>query len=906
MGAAPGTLRELRRQTAEAAGIGGSKRCLTSTIAIAFGEDKDPATEIPIRIVTNWLRMWEEATDQQKKKIRKAWARQLPKLLHKRPWSRVVGPMGATIATLASIGWKPAAPDKWKRGEGWWVIVPGGSTLEMIAEIREDVQSELWLEASGHWAGGGLEGGVDWATPKRYLRWLYRKGRAQEAGTMKAIIAGGMWPPARKVQAGMATDPTCRRCGADCDDDDHLIWTCCARGPENDQEPKKREKAENKDRREWKAADQKYNAPCFWNRGMMPKAWTKLDPPSNSGFHDEYHNEHHNNEHRQEEGQQWEGGWYFSDGSGGRNTKDPRRRRCGWSIAQLQGHSQSQYERGERTEEPEIRRAAWGTLPGERQTVPRAELQAVIELLERTAETTDKVTLWVDCEYVRSGMQKVKRMAGAGASNQDQWQKVLELRNERRGLFVVRRVWRSHVTGDDIAAGCISRSHATGNTAADELAKEGAAMHEITPEEDKSIEELDKLNWTVLHRITRRYTELFEQTAPPLQPKAKEERLQPPWQRKRAKLQRKGHNMVRRGRGNGWRCTGCNRGARGKGLAAWAEEEEECTMIFDLTEQIYPQKRAEHCNHDHSGESQPSTYQDHRQINAQDRQREDPHNYDEEERSPHQHHEARPGGAASSTLTAPPRNGCREEAPEQGSNHHSGESSQGRHRDDPHNKDDEDRWHHQLHEAPPGGAAVVPQEAQAAQATAHTAGPAELRFGTLVVHNTHREMYALNDIIYCGSCGGWGRQRIVKLVKPCPGHKLTSTAGKAARKRLEAGRPPVKEISWTAAQRKQQAVPICRQRGGTNSGNRSGHSAIAPAEVRKMEAEKFPAHPDCPREESRAAAQQAEASEAAEEVRRERGGGNSSGNRSGQGAIAPADAEMFDEAWEGPRPRPRH
>ena len=81
---------------------------------------------------------------------------------------------------------------------------------------------------------------------------------------------------------------------------------------------------------------------------------------------------------------------------------------------QLEGHSQRQWEAGERNSEPEVRRSAWGTLGGEKQTVPRAELQAVVELLARTKHTEEKVTLWVDCEYVNKGMQNVKNMIRAG------------------------------------------------------------------------------------------------------------------------------------------------------------------------------------------------------------------------------------------------------------------------------------------------------------------------------------------------------------------------------------------------------------------------------------------------------------------------------------------------------------
>ena len=221
-------------------------------------------------------------------------------------------------------------------------------------------------------------------------------------------------------------------------------------------------------------------------------------------------------------------------------------------MVQLEGHTQRQWEAGERKSEPEVRRAAWGTLGGKKQTVPRSELQAVVELLARTKHTEEKVTLWVDCEYVNKGMQKVKRMIRSVSSNADLWECILKQRSERRSLFVVRRIWRSHVEAEHIVNGCIPRGHAWGNMMADVFAKAGAKMHQVTPEQANGIEQIDKLCWMVLGRITRKYSKLLENAKPYVETQSRKGETAP-WRKKVAALNDRGHNLQRCGQGKGWR-----------------------------------------------------------------------------------------------------------------------------------------------------------------------------------------------------------------------------------------------------------------------------------------------------------------------------------------------------------------
>ena len=70
-----------------------------------------------------------------------------------------------------------------------------------------------------------------------------------------------------------------------------------------------------------------------------------------------------------------EPGIYFTDGSGGLYSSDPRRRRCGWGIARI-------FYDPLRPQNNTLTIGWYGALPTQNQTVPRAELWAVIVVIE--------------------------------------------------------------------------------------------------------------------------------------------------------------------------------------------------------------------------------------------------------------------------------------------------------------------------------------------------------------------------------------------------------------------------------------------------------------------------------------------------------------------------------------------
>ena len=125
-------------------------------------------------------------------------------------------------------------------------------------------------------------------------------------------------------------------------------------------------------------------------RGIVPKGWTfrnqevqdKVEPIPGSDF-DEVDPDGH----------------FFLDGSGGEHSKDPRTRVCGW--AWVQPAQSATY-------------PAWpmagqyGTSPG-KQTVPRAEMRALLQLLTKLEEdghTNFNARVYTDSALVFKGYNK--------------------------------------------------------------------------------------------------------------------------------------------------------------------------------------------------------------------------------------------------------------------------------------------------------------------------------------------------------------------------------------------------------------------------------------------------------------------------------------------------------------------
>ena len=145
----------------------------------------------------------------------------------------------------------------------------------------------------------------------------------------------------------------------------------------------------------------------------------------------------------------------FTDGSGGSTGSDRRRRRCGWSVVQVD-------------EEGKALGILTGNIWGPLQTVPRAELIAVIRALK---SITGEMTLWSDCKYVVDGMHKIqfRPTLPLPKKNRTLWIDARKMIAARTSVFTMHKVL-AHATHKDVKDRRLSPWERLGNHIADKYA----------------------------------------------------------------------------------------------------------------------------------------------------------------------------------------------------------------------------------------------------------------------------------------------------------------------------------------------------------------------------------------------------------------------------------------------------
>lgn len=131
IGAAPTHLQKLRSLTARAAGIGGGRNCIATTIALTVGTTYDPAVHIPCLIFQARMEIWRQHADVRYRLSRAFNAAKERLLKARKPWSIVSGPIMCLIQTLRDLSWEPLAADCWRDSRGnTWQLTDEGSIRE--------------------------------------------------------------------------------------------------------------------------------------------------------------------------------------------------------------------------------------------------------------------------------------------------------------------------------------------------------------------------------------------------------------------------------------------------------------------------------------------------------------------------------------------------------------------------------------------------------------------------------------------------------------------------------------------------------------------------------------------------------------------------------------------------------
>ena len=153
-------------------------------------------------------------------------------------WQRVNGPIGATIACLAEIGWNPNAPDVWfSRDMTKWSMegINAGhmpiKNMELIQSINTDAL-RMVEAAAPPFGPRGFSTGIDWRQVALRIAQLMRHGDLQEASLLETHACGGIWTPQRLANEGYSYSSEdgpkvmCRLCGAALDSEEHRTYRC--------------------------------------------------------------------------------------------------------------------------------------------------------------------------------------------------------------------------------------------------------------------------------------------------------------------------------------------------------------------------------------------------------------------------------------------------------------------------------------------------------------------------------------------------------------------------------------------------------------------------------------------------------------------------------------------------------
>ena len=474
------SMAKLRGLAMQCTGLDVGGTCRTTAIQLVHGQDVDPAVKLPLEIIMQWIVMvHDDGFD--RVRVEAAWSKLLPILDGADRWRHVTGPMGAAMATLLEAQWVPTGPSDWvdRRGERWTLDADSKPTVHtcepLLGQLRQDLVGSLWFKASGLRNGAGLGKVPDLGQLQRHLRHLARKGQHGMAGMLTQVAVGGLWPRARRQSAGLLDDGSCVLCGSGAlQDEYHLAYEC----PAILQDAEVSAGITECMLRE--ARQQARGNPSFWLRGLS--ASMSLPKPCGDRFEFVW---------GEDEGD-WSPGRYYTDASGGEHSSDPRLRRVAYGVFRLDRFDMA-------LEQKMV--ALGGALPGDRQTVNRGELLAVVAALGRiqpvpgvsTVICTDSLYTW------RGAFDPEARDDG---SNFDLWMALKEQVDRHGGRVEFHKV-PAHRTWADVDAGVISELDLVGNMVADLIANTFASGCQVPQQVVSEVAMSDARAWIVQEHLAR-------------------------------------------------------------------------------------------------------------------------------------------------------------------------------------------------------------------------------------------------------------------------------------------------------------------------------------------------------------------------------------------------------------------
>ena len=447
-GVSPSMLKGLRSMARAASKTPQRGVCATTAIRLTYGHGQDPLQVYVRRVVKSWFARLAGRPGLHRR-LARHWAASLAKI--RNGWAWVRGPMAAFQATIMAVGWQCPSPFTLIApcGDEWQMMEDGHGPLGPLLEaFDESIDTLQWRQASEHLDGGGIQGPISLHHVWDLVASLDKEGRRDLAAMIRLLVSGGYWTEESRHTAQMAPDPVCRRCQRDPETSRHRFWDCMCNASSQVQEIVDSQHLRHG------AQQEAAQYPCFWMRGLIPLSWFDLPPVPGS---------------RDLQGRRCPGalspgclpgGLYATDGTGGQFAKFPVLRRVAFAFVRLRPSDDFDWDCG-----------VTGVLDSVRQTVPRAELAAIVECL-RCVDPAQDLRVVTDHANIVKGFL-AGRAASARLANFDLWWEFWQLLSERTGDFQLSHV-PSHLLDDSQKLARFGDSvdwdHVVLNSVADELA----------------------------------------------------------------------------------------------------------------------------------------------------------------------------------------------------------------------------------------------------------------------------------------------------------------------------------------------------------------------------------------------------------------------------------------------------
>ncbi len=411
-------------------------------------------------------------------------------------WTRPRGAIASVILMLWEAGWEALAADRWTDQDGTvWQMSPGvADPTDVLVAYAAAIRDKLWDQASHFHNGAGIVGTPDTTVLRQKLRSWKARGDFTKSGACEAAVTAATWTRARKHQVEPSIDPICPACGGAAETDAHRIWGCRAHKQDTVY-------AATDHLRARALADCTSN-PALWLRGIVPADLVEIEPPLDNPDSftfgadalDRYTVGDRLDAPMAEPGPRKADVYtdIYGDGSGGPFSADPRLRRCGWGWCIIEATTNSSWAPVS---------ARFGALPGQRQTVNRSELYA---LLDAVLATRGALRYTTDSMYVMNSWRS-ERYAMHTGSNHDLWQQLGKAMTDtgRAPEDIVLNWVPSHTDANEAIVNGTTEKDWIGNHVADTFADKGAAEAQVDESTAALVQWLDEIAGQVITRITR-------------------------------------------------------------------------------------------------------------------------------------------------------------------------------------------------------------------------------------------------------------------------------------------------------------------------------------------------------------------------------------------------------------------